>query len=71
MEVIPLHSELFLKQLFRILGHGVLQGTIVDAGIYSSKGESRFPSTHLAIPNAIFKEVSRIQHMRVPYHQDI
>jgi hypothetical protein len=71
MEIVPVQFESLFKKAFCFVGHGVFQGTIVDTDIHGRKGESGSVSAHLARSDAIFEEVSRIEHMRVPYHQDI
>lgn len=55
----------------RAIPRVILQGSVIDTVIDRFPGETARPAAHLPRPNAVLEEGSGVQHMRMPYHEDI
>lgn len=70
LKVIPGETS-FLECSSRCVPRVVFQALVIETGVDHGPGKSGCPEAHLSVSDAIFEEVSGIQHMRMPYHQYI
>lgn len=71
MEAIPGQPSALLEALAGCSARGVVKCFIVDTSIDNLPRHASKPELHLAIPDAVFEEIPRIEHISMPYHENI
>ena len=71
VQTVPFVPCSALEVLHSCITCSVLEGDVVDAGLDDGPRHPSPPKFHLSLTEAVLEEVSGIEHVRMPDHDDI